>query len=1086
MGKRPHQEVDVTLEGDSNPRAAKGRKSSSGSGGGAGKDASWSCYAGMIMRVKMKNFMCHAELDYVPTERLNFLHGANGSGKSAVLTAIVFGLGGSARISNRGNSNKNLIRNGENQAVVEIDLYNKGEDGYRKDLYGDKITVVRTVTAAGGGSYRLKNHRGRVVLDKKVKEELNKILEAFAIQVDNPIAILNQDSAKTFLFKCDPNKLYEFFMKATQLEECKERYNQAASDKSSAETKVAEKVEGLADIKAEKVRWEKKYQLLCSLEERKNKVRELKNELAWTLVKECDMQIDKEEKNRQGLDARVESLKDKLVKQDSIQRDFRTQKAEIEGRIQDLADEVAQKEREVDQEQSNLQKAKDKRKALEKQLSDSDRKLSKKTGELRSIDEAIEGVRATDEGEEKARRDGRLQKIEATKTRVKECEAKFASTSSHTKNLEHSISHFVGKERELKARLQKLNGEIREKNGQLANYRRQGDNKLIKFGDKMPRLVAEIEKNKQKFKQKPIGPLGAHIELQPNVSEAQAKAVEHEIGVLLRSFLVDNFEDKRMLDQMASRCGITNLTIITARFSHSVHNIAAGRCQSDQFPTVFDCLKVQDPNVTNCLIDHKKIETVILIDNEADAQSLLKSVRSVPKNCLYAITTGQKNQYYPAPNYRSYALNMGRQRPVLASSVEEIVDNLTAEVEALSGQVDALKTELEANQAEIGTQQREKAKGDQICRQMRTEMGRCNQAIMELQHQADNDKSPDISALEEDRERAAEEVENMEQKRQKIVLDIESAKEVETMQANRVEEKRQECLAHNEKRTPLTDELDQLHKDFANVKDAKKRLNGKMEEYSGQLQKSVAEIKELGVKRGEFLQRALKISKEPPFHEGFQIRSIPSIHRELQCTTESIRRQEESNEPKEVVLKKYRETGMLWAQVTSQIDELSATIKYLDSSLRYRKKGYTDMRGSIVCSVKQHFQYRLEVRKYEGNLDFNHKEHTLHINVNPNPGDDVEGNKARDIKTLSGGEKSFCTVSLVLAFWDDMQPPFRILDEFDVFMDSINRRIAIDLIINYAKEARKFQYMFLTPLNLEHLNDEKEDVQVIRFEKNQG
>ena len=45
----------------------------------------------------------------------------------------------------------------------------------------------------------------------------------------------------------------------------------------------------------------------------------------------------------------------------------------------------------------------------------------------------------------------------------------------------------------------------------------------------------------------------------------------------------------------------------------------------------------------------------------------------------------------------------------------------------------------------------------------------------------------------------------------------------------------------------------------------------------------------------------------------------------------------------------------------------------------------------------------------------------------------------RDIKTLSGGEKSFCTVSLVLSLWEDMYPPFRILDEFDVFMDSINR-----------------------------------------------
>ena len=41
---------------------------------------------------------------------------------------------------------------------------------------------------------------------------------ASLLKVDNPIAVLNQDTAKTFLFKCDPDKLYTFFMRATQVE----------------------------------------------------------------------------------------------------------------------------------------------------------------------------------------------------------------------------------------------------------------------------------------------------------------------------------------------------------------------------------------------------------------------------------------------------------------------------------------------------------------------------------------------------------------------------------------------------------------------------------------------------------------------------------------------------------------------------------------------------------------------------------------------------------------------------------------------------------------------------------------------------
>jgi chromosome segregation ATPase len=53
---------------------------------------------------------------------------------------------------------------------------------------------------------------------------------------------------------------------------------------------------------------------------------------------------------------------------------------------------------------------------------------------------------------------------------------------------------------------------------------------------------------------------------------------------------------------------------------------------------------------------------------------------------------------------------------------------------------------------------------------------------------------------------------------------------------------------------------------------------------------------------------------------------------------------------------------------------------------------------------------------------FNHKENTLTITVCPEGGDVI---RKRDMKGLSGGEKSFSTISLILAMWDVIQPPFR-------------------------------------------------------------
>ena len=139
--------------------------------------------------------------NFQPNQRLNFLCGENGSGKSAVrgvatncflgiaffiilkvLAAIVFGLGGSARTASRGNTNKAFIRTGQTSAVVEIKLDNTGDRAYRSDLYGESITVVRSVTNSSS-TYKLKDNRGKVVVDKKVKEELDRVLMSFNIQV---------------------------------------------------------------------------------------------------------------------------------------------------------------------------------------------------------------------------------------------------------------------------------------------------------------------------------------------------------------------------------------------------------------------------------------------------------------------------------------------------------------------------------------------------------------------------------------------------------------------------------------------------------------------------------------------------------------------------------------------------------------------------------------------------------------------------------------------------------------------------------------------------------------------------------------
>ena len=67
----------------------------------------------IIESVTCINFMCHTKLHVALGPLINFIIGHNGSGKSAVLTAITLCLGGKATATNRGQSLKSFVKEGQ-------------------------------------------------------------------------------------------------------------------------------------------------------------------------------------------------------------------------------------------------------------------------------------------------------------------------------------------------------------------------------------------------------------------------------------------------------------------------------------------------------------------------------------------------------------------------------------------------------------------------------------------------------------------------------------------------------------------------------------------------------------------------------------------------------------------------------------------------------------------------------------------------------------------------------------------------------------------------------------------------------------
>jgi len=135
--------------------------------------------AGNIESVSMTNFMCHANLEIELCPGVNFIVGENGSGKSAILTALCVALvcalrvlrvpppraaarqagavladclrrcqGARASKTNRSESgNKGLVKTGANIAKLVVRMRNQGPEAYRPEDFGHTIVVERTISA---------------------------------------------------------------------------------------------------------------------------------------------------------------------------------------------------------------------------------------------------------------------------------------------------------------------------------------------------------------------------------------------------------------------------------------------------------------------------------------------------------------------------------------------------------------------------------------------------------------------------------------------------------------------------------------------------------------------------------------------------------------------------------------------------------------------------------------------------------------------------------------------------------------------------------------------------------------------------
>uniref|UniRef100_A0A8C4ZVC0 RecF/RecN/SMC N-terminal domain-containing protein n=1 Tax=Gadus morhua TaxID=8049 RepID=A0A8C4ZVC0_GADMO len=1013
--------------------------------------------AGIVESITLKNFMCHTLLGpFTFGSNVNFVVGNNGSGKSAVLTALIVALGGTAQATNRGASLKGFVKEGESSAEVSVTLRNTGRDAYKLEDYGQAVIIDLKLTRDGMRTFKLKSKSGQIVSTKK--EDLMSILDNFNIQVNNPVSILTQEMSKHFLHSKSEGDKYKFFMKATQLEQMKLDFISIKTAKQYTEEKVSQNGECLRDLKKTYLEKEDNYKSLSSLDDMQAKLEELQKQMAWCLVAEMEAELlpvrqklKSDQLSTQKFDDKVEEWKNKVTEGERKYKQIHDQLNGLTERVQELQPQSTQLKA-VAQRQDSLLKAGEVtfhlcKKSLK--ILESDRgQLCSRIKELKlSISQAT--------GAESQLKDRRMQELQAELQDLSHQDSTLGQQIEQYQQATHRAKEELGKLRNEQSGLQKS---IDANSRNLLTLKASSSNRLRRFGEHMPGLLKAIQDAHRagQLKERPRGPLGYCISLK---DPQMALAVEVCLKGQLQAFACDNHKDENVLQGLMARVFPSGQRpgIITSRFLDRVHDTSRRGVDHPTYPSVLQSLEVEDPVVANCLIDQRGIERILLIRNAAEARAVMAKP---PRNCTQAFSV-EGDQIF---ENRSWSAEQSRPN-FLFGDVEEEIRHLQREMENQTAQVGCYQQRKQKVEEDIGKNEDLLKKAHVEQKKTQGKERKLQLELTELQNMEEL-QSEDLQPLEEDLEEVVGKIASQQAQCE------EARAQMAQLKAN-FEEAEQQDRKLKDQISAMAEEADSMKEDLTNSDQEVMKCKHHSKHYEEKRKTHLDNILALQASlEGQEYELAASVTKATEIcPERLEVRrTARNLDNEINLVKTKITTQQAQQGNREEIVKQYKEAYEKYKDTAQQMKCLKSFIRTLNQIITDRLKAYNSLRSMLSARCKYYFDSLLFQRGYTGSMTFNHNDETLFISVQPGEGDKAE---LSDMRSLSGGERSFSTVCFVLSLWAITEAPFRCLDEFDVYMDMVNRRISMDMMLKIADSQRYRQFVFLTPQSMSSLPESK-------------
>ncbi|KAG0233614.1 Structural maintenance of chromosomes protein 6 [Actinomortierella wolfii] len=1011
---------------------------------------------GVIDYIEVFDFMCHRHLKVTLGPKINFIIGHNGSGKSAILTAIMVCLGGKANATNRAQNLKALIREGASMAEVRLQLRNEGEDAFKPEVYGSRILIERRIAKDGSSGYKLKSVKGKTISTKR--DELAAMCDHMNIQVDNPMNVLGQDAARQFLHTSSEHDKYTFFSRGTQLSQLSADYELIRQCIDTMQTTLKDKRDLLPELYELAKAAEARFRDMKEAASLELKLQGLQQQYAWAQIEAIEKEVaELEEKLREQIDKGTKIEK----KREETQADV----AEFDRKIE-------QAEADLKNQQSDLTPTIEKRRALEQQLRDKRNELKACQDEetnanneiknirnhLRKLDDQIAKEKQRLESNTAAKRAEIENKIQEAVEKSDRMRLDLATAKEEVAKAENEIRELTSKRDRIQEILDRDRREREELRRQIQEMRGQKENAMRAFGRAIPEVLADIESVTRRggFKGPVVGPVGRYIKLDSK-SQEWAPVIESALGATLNAFVVENYDDRKILEDIFRKRDCQSEIIKTKR------EIFAYREPAPHFDTICRVLQFEDEWMRRILIDRHAIEQTILMRDRAEADRVTSSGPNggMPENVAMCLTVNLIRVGDQSGAASSIQMRRYTGPPRLAQDVDHLIVTKDNEARAKEDSIRFRIGEMQRLVADIDRFDDARLSHKRKMVFLERDLKNVTRVIESLQQSLQEDDTSNLPVFEEERAKALEEIETLKrqyepvaQQKQKIMDEMEPIKR-EILELNDV------LQQHDDATRKLRGVVEKLNMEKQDVLRKVQHWENRLDANSQIVKEKEAEL----VERQQYLAKSEAEARQYCDRVPVQS-SVPKLEREIKQIQERLKQEaaQRGCTVEEITRDMVRKKDDYKAAKVA-IHQLDRFVEHLKVTLHQRLARWREFRQHAAARSISNFRLLLSTRGYTGDLDFQHSEKRLVVRVETEDQRTAKTGVSRDKdpKSLSGGEKSFSTICLLLSMWDSMSATIRCLDEFDVFMDAVNRRISMRMLIETARESDGVQYILITP-----------------------